>query len=98
MKRRFTQMKKLMLSGWLSLSLTAFAADAPKPLYSNDFEKATVGTVPDDLMVLGGEFTVKTGGTNQFLELPGAPLDSFGAQFGPATKDMVAVKARVFGT
>ena len=49
-------------------------------------------------MVLGGEFAVKREGTNQFLELPGAPLDTFAVQFGPAEKTDVAVVARVFGT
>jgi hypothetical protein len=37
-------------------------------------------------------------GTNHFLELPGAPLDSFAVQFGPGAKEDVAVSARVFGT
>lgn len=67
-------------------------------LYTNDFAKAVVGSVPDDLMVLGGDFTVKREGPDQFLELPGAPLDSFAVQFGPAAQDAVAVGARIFGT
>jgi hypothetical protein len=98
MKPRFNRLKQLLLSSWLCLSIAAFAEDAAKPLYSNDFEKATVGTVPDDLMVLGGEFAVKSSGTNQFLELPGAPLDSFASQFGLAAQDSVAVTARIHGT
>lgn len=91
-------MRKFFLLGWLSLSIAAVAEDAPKTLYSNDFEKATVGTVPEDLMILGGEFAVKSSGTNQFLELPGAPLDSFAVQFGGAAQDSVAVAARICGT
>lgn len=67
-------------------------------LYENNFDKTESGKVPDDLMVLGGEFAVKAEGTNQVLELPGAPLDSFGVQFGPAEKDDVAVSARILGT
>lgn len=67
-------------------------------LYENNFEKAEAGKVPDELMVLGGEFVVRSEGTNQFLELPGAPLDSYGVQFGSAEKDDVAVSARIFGT
>ena len=73
-------------------------AGAAVVLYTNDFEKAEAGKVPDDLMVLGGEFAVKSEGTNQFLELPGAPLDSFAVQFGPAEKFDVAVMARIFGS
>lgn len=91
-------MKKPFLISILALGMVAVAADAPKPLYENNFEKATVGAVPDELMILGGEFTVKSSGTNQFLELPGAPLDSFAVQFGPAAQDSVAVGARIFGT
>jgi hypothetical protein len=73
-------------------------AAAAAVLYVNNFEKAEIGSVPEDLMVLGGEFAVKRDGTNQFLELPGAPLDSFAVQFGPATNSEVAVNARVLGT
>lgn len=91
-------MKTILLCGWLSVSVAAFAADTPKPLYENNFEKAEAGKVPDDLMVLGGEFVVKRDGTNQFLELPGAPLDSFAVQFGPAEKADVSVTARILGT
>jgi hypothetical protein len=71
---------------------------APAVLYANDFEKAEVGQLPDGFMVLGGEFTVQRDGTNQVLELPGAPLDSFGMQFGPALRADVGVTARVFST
>lgn len=93
-----TRMKTIILCGWLGLSVAAIAADAPKPLYENNFEKAEAGKVPDDLMVLGGEFVVKGDSTNHFLELPGAPLDSFAVQFGPAEKTEVAVTARILGT
>ena len=95
---RFSQMKKIFLIAVLGLGVTAFADDAVKPLYENNFEKAVAGKVPEDLMVLGGEFVVKTDGTNKFLELPGAPLDSFGVQFGPTEKENVAVSARINGT
>ena len=90
-------MKKILLCGFLSFGFAALAAATEKPLYENNFEKAEAGKVPDDLMVLGGEFTVKSDGTNKFLELPGAPLDSFGVQFGPTEKEGVAVSARILG-
>lgn len=93
------------LRNWIAANLQKdqAGAGAAQPaaatvLYANDFEKATAGTVPDELMILGGEFTVKSSGTNQFLELPGAPLDSFAVQFGPAVQDSVAVGARIYGT
>jgi hypothetical protein len=86
----------LWLAAFFTLATAAGAAD--KPLYENNFEPVEAGKVPDDFLVLDGEFTVKSDGTNKFLELPGAPLDSFGAQFGPAVKEDVLVSARIFGT
>ena len=75
------------------------ATPAPaKPLYANDFEKAEVGKLPEDFLSLNGEFAVKADGTNKFLELPGAPLDSFAVQFGPTESVDVAVAARIIGT
>lgn len=82
----------------MGFACASFAEDAGKPVYQNNFENAEVGKVPDDLMVLGGEFAVKADGTNKVLELPGAPLDSFAVQFGPTEKENIAASARVFGT
>lgn len=74
------------------------SSNAPAALYSQDFEKLPAGPLPDEFMVLGGEFVVKAESTNKFLELPGAPLDTFAVQFGPGEKENVAVRARVLGT
>jgi hypothetical protein len=84
----------LMLTG---LALVALAQPA-KPLYENDFEKAALDKVPDDFLVLDGQFAAKEEGGNKFLELPGAPLDTFGVLFGPTEKEGTAVSARIFGT
>jgi len=73
-------------------------AHAATPFYENNFEKADLNKVPDDFLVLDGQFAVKEEGGNRFLELPGAPLDTFGALFGPTATDGHAVSARVFGT
>src|SRR6267378_2783001 len=89
-------MKKLLLSLILICETAAFAQ--AKPLYQNNFEKAEAGKVPDDMMVIGGDFTVIGDGTNKVLELPGAPLDSFALLFGPTETADVAVGARMFGT
>src|SRR5437879_5945681 len=67
-------------------------------LYENNFEKAEPGKLPDELLVLDGAFVVKAEGGNQFLELPGAPLDTFGLLFGPTESTNVAVSARIYGT
>src|SRR5438105_4710734 len=58
--------------------LMSARADAPQPLYANDFEKADEGSLPKEMVVLGGNFAVKTIDGNKLLELPGDPLESFG--------------------
>jgi hypothetical protein len=77
---------------------TVLAAEAAKLLYENDFEKAEVGKVPEDFLVLNGEFAVKEADGNKFLELPGTPLESFGVLFGPGETSGAAVSARIFST
>ena len=81
----------------LSSALSSFAAD-PKPVYENNFEKAAVGNVPEEMLVLEGAFAVREEGGNKFLELPGAPLDTFGVLFGPTETNGLAVSARIHGT
>ena len=76
----------------------AVIAQEAKPLYENDFENAALDKVPDDFLVLDGQFAAKEEGGNKFLELPGAPLDTFGVLFGPTEKEGTAVSARIFGT
>jgi hypothetical protein len=65
-------------------------------LYQNDFQKAEVGSVPDDFMVIDGQFTVKENAGNKFFELPGAPLEAYSFLFGPKENTNVAVQARIF--
>jgi hypothetical protein len=76
--------------------LSAFAQT--NVLYQNDFEKAEVGKLPEEFLVLDGAFAVKQEGSNKFLELPGSPLESYGVQFGPAEVSDLAVTARINGT
>lgn len=92
------------LAKWIAANLekdkdsTSAPPASRRPIYANDFERAEAGRVPDEFMVLAGDFSVQSDGTNSWLELPGAPLDSFGVLFGPTEKADVAVQARVFGT
>jgi hypothetical protein len=67
-----------------------------KVLFKTDFESANVGSLPEELMVLAGGFSVKEFGGNKALELPGNPLEDFGALFGPAESAGIAVRARVY--
>jgi hypothetical protein len=73
-------------------------AQTAKPLYQADFDKAEVGKIPTDLLVLDGAFAVQQEGANRFLELPGAPLESYGFLFGPTEKDGIAASARIYAT
>jgi hypothetical protein len=89
-------MKNILIAGVLACATIAFAQ--PKPLYENHFDQVAAGKLPEDLMVIGGDFTVVADGTNKVLELPGAPLDSFAVLFGPTEAADVAVSARILGT
>ncbi len=75
----------------------SFAALAAEPLYQNNFEKAEIDKVPEDMLVLDGGFGVKQADGNKVLELPGAPLDTFGVLFGPTQVDGVVVTCRIKG-
>src|SRR4051812_26072339 len=90
MKKRFCLLALLLL--W---SASAFSA---QKLYENNFEKAEPEKIPEDFMVLDGGFVVKEEGGNKFLELPGAPLETFGVLFGPTVSNNVSASAKIFGT
>lgn len=86
---------------WLIVWFALTAAEAvaqTSVLYSNNFEQTEVGKLPDDLMAIQGDFSVKAEAGNKMLELPGAPLDAFAALFGPTETANVAVTARIAGT
>ncbi len=70
-------------------------AAEPKVVFSQDFSKSDPGSVPDEFLVLDGQFSVKQEGTERWLELPGAPLDSYGLLFGPSESSGVQVSARI---
>jgi hypothetical protein len=89
---------KTALSTFLMLATAATLCAQTKPVYENNFEKAEVDKVPEGFLVLDGGFAVKEENGNKSLELPGAPLDSFGALFGPTEASNLSVSARIFGT
>jgi len=93
-----TQIKAFTGLGLVVGLASGLLAQGAKPLYENDFEKTELNKVPDDFLVLDGQFAVKEAGGNKFLELPGAPLDTFGVLFGPTEKEGNAVSARMSGT
>jgi len=88
------------------------AAESPA-LYREDFSMTATGSLPTGLLVLDGGFAVQQQGDCKFLELPGAPLETYGVLFGPPDKTAAAraastqkpvtptnvlVQARIFGT
>jgi hypothetical protein len=90
-----------LVAGMLALAAAggrARAAEEAKPLYQNNFEAVETGKAPEDFLVLDGGFAVQQEEGNKVLELPGAPLDTYGALFGPTEKTNVEVCARIKGT
>jgi hypothetical protein len=79
-------------------TVQAVAAFGAEPLYQTRFEKTEVGQVPDDLLILDGQFAVREHEGKMVLELPGAPLESFGFLMGPAQKEGLTVFGRIQGT
>lgn len=88
---------------YLNVAVMAFSFQVlhgadKKILYENNLEQTAVGEMPEAMLVLNGNFSVKQEGTNKFLELPGAPLETYGVLFGPAVGSDAAIRARIFGT
>jgi hypothetical protein len=82
-----------------ALTITIAASCAADAIFSEDFSKSAPAAAPQGLMIMSGVFTVKEEAGNKFLELPGAPLDTFGSLFGPAAETLDAsASARFFGT
>lgn len=82
----------------ISFAVSSLAADAPKPLFSENFDSAATGKLPQGFKVLAGGFAVQQDGSLKFMELPGAPLDTFGVLFGPSEKPPISASAKIFGT
>ncbi|MGA1236079.1 MAG: hypothetical protein ACO34E_04370 [Limisphaerales bacterium] len=64
-------------------------------VYENDFEAAELGEVPAEMLVMDGGFAVCEFEQGRVLELPGAPLETFGVLFGGSARDGVEVGVRV---
>lgn len=79
------------------LAWTMMAGD-PTVVFETDFEKEELGKPPSGFMVLDGGFAVREDNGNRFLELPGAPLETYGCLFGPAHRTNVAAVAKVSST
>ena len=74
------------------------AENQGKALYQNDFSKSEVGKLPEEMLLLDGGFAVQDVNGNKVLQLPGAPLETFGVLFGPTEAAGLSVSARVHST
>ena len=85
-------------SATVALLLLAGAAAAPAPSFSENFDAMPVGKPPKEkiLLVAGAFEVIDLGGGNKVLELPGEPLETFGAMFGPPDSNTIDVRARVW--
>ena len=81
-----------LLMGYLSI-----VGATAGTVYENDFQLAAVGEEPADFLVLDGAFQVEAKGEARFLQLPGAPLDNFGALFGPSGKEGRRISVSIQG-
>jgi hypothetical protein len=63
-------------------------------IFAANFETNQPGKLPE-FLILDGAFEIKEDGGNKFIELPGAPLETFGLLFGPAQTNDIAVSARI---
>jgi hypothetical protein len=80
------------------LALSGAAATAPAPTYSENFDRLDPGNPPKEILAPPGTFRIAADDAgNKVLELPGDPLDLFGALFGPAEQNLIDVRARVWG-
>jgi hypothetical protein len=103
---RSRRMQSLMFGFWILFGswvldlgfFTVHAADTAKPLYQNDFSKGEVGKLPEEMLLLDGGFAVQEMNGDKVLQLPGAPLETFGVLFGPTEASGLAATVRVHST
>jgi hypothetical protein len=85
----------LVFGVWcLVFGVSAHAAS----LYQNNFTTNEIGKLPEEMLLLDGGFAVQEVAGNKVLQLPGAPLETFGVLFGPTEAAGLAVSARVHST
>jgi hypothetical protein len=89
-------MRRLLAA--LLTAICPLAAATPEPLFSEDFEAAETGKLPKGFTAFSGAFKVQQAEGRKFLELPGAPLDTFGVLFGPAAKPPLDAQASFYAT
>ena len=71
------------------------SAHAAAPLYQNNFTTNEVGKLPEEMLLLDGGFAVQEVAGNNVLQLPGAPLETFGVLFGPTEASGLVASVRI---
>ena len=89
--------RSIALCAMLVCCLLLFAADAPTN-YKQDFQSSAEGSMPEELLVINGTFSVKAEGGNRFLQLPGEPLDTFGFMLGADETNSIQCSIRAGNT
>jgi hypothetical protein len=98
----FNDMKKLtrfcaLIATALGVSVTSCVA-ADTVLFEQNFEASAAGPVSKEFLPLAGDFAVVVENGAHWLELPGTPLDTFGALFGPSSAEPGSLEGKFFGT
>lgn len=88
-------MKALIFLAALGASLTGCKTVVPTVVYRNNFESETVGDLPDDILILDGDFVVAEDGENRAVKLPGNPVRRFGFLVGPVMTGKGSINAHV---
>ncbi len=69
---------------------------APRVPYSNDFQSAAIGKLPDDIMEIDGVFKVAKGEEGvKYLEMQAEPLAENAVLLGPSVKGAASVTAKI---
>lgn len=91
-------MKRSFLAATIAVLTAGGIHAADSVLFEQNFDALPAGPMPKEFLALAGEFAVGVEGSAHFLELPGSPLDTFGALFGPANAEPCSLEGRFWGT
>ena len=91
-------MKRTLLTSALSAWMLCGLQAADTVLFEQTFDALPAGPMAKEFLALAGEFAVGVEGEAHYLELPGSPLDTFGALFGPSNAEPCTLEGRFYGT
>lgn len=86
------------LGALAALSSESIQAEESKVVYAVDFESTEIGDKPNGFFLLQGAYATQRFGENQVFELPGSPLGTMGAVYGPNLGKNTLLQARAHAT